>query len=44
MKLQIYVPHIGLLNRIFRRENGKFDNIGYVPVIYFVATKGTIFN
>ena len=33
-----------MLNRIFRRENGKNLKIGWVPVIFFVATKGTIFN
>ena len=33
-----------MLNRIFGRANGKFYKIGWVLVIYFVATRGTIFN
>ena len=33
-----------MLNRIFRRENGKSFKIGWVPVILFDATQGTIFN
>ena len=33
-----------MLNRIFRRANGKNFKIGWVPVIFFVATQGTIFN
>ena len=33
-----------MLSRIFRRANGKNFNIGWVPVIFFVATQGTIFN
>ena len=32
-----------MLNRIFGRANGKFYKIGWVPMIYFVATMGTIF-
>ena len=33
-----------MLNGIFRRPNGKNFKIGWVPVIFFVATQGTIFN
>ena len=33
-----------MLNRIFDRSNGKYYKISWVPVIYFVATQGTIFN
>ena len=33
-----------MLNRIFSRANGNFYKIGWVQVIYFVSTRGTIFN
>ena len=33
-----------MLNRIFGRENGRSFKIGWVPVIFFVDTQGTIFN
>ena len=33
-----------MLNIIFRRDNGKSFKIGWVPVIFFVATQTTIFN
>ena len=33
-----------MLNRIFRRANGNNFKIGWVPVIFCVATQGTIFN
>ena len=33
-----------MLNRIFGRANGKSFKIGWVLVIFFVATQGTIFN
>ena len=33
-----------MLNRIFGRANGKSFKFGWIPVIYHVATKGTIFN
>ena len=33
-----------MLNHIFRRANGNNFKIGWVPVIFFVATQGTIFN
>ena len=33
-----------MLNRIFGRANGKSFKMGWIPVIYFVATQGTIFN
>ena len=33
-----------MLNGIFGRENGKSFKIGWILVIFFVATKGTIFN
>ena len=32
------------LNQIFGQGNGKFYKTGWVPVIYFVGTRGTIFN
>jgi len=33
-----------MLNKIFGRVNGKSFKMGWIPVIYFVATQGTIFN
>ena len=33
-----------MLNRIFGRAHGKSFKIGWIPVIFFVATQGTIFN
>ena len=33
-----------MLNRIFGRANGKNFKIGWIPVIFFIATQGTIFN
>ena len=33
-----------MLNRTFGRANGKSFKIGWIPVIFFVATQGTIFN
>ena len=33
-----------MLNRIFGRANGKNFKLSWVPVIFFVATQGTIFN
>ena len=33
-----------MLNRIFEKADGKNFKIGWVPVIFFVATQGTIFN
>ena len=33
-----------MLNRIFGRSHGKRFKIGCIPVIFFVATQGTIFN
>ena len=33
-----------MLNRIFGRANGKSFKIGWISVIVFVATQGTIFN
>ena len=33
-----------MLNRIFWRANGKHYKLSWVPVIFFVATQGTIFN
>ena len=33
-----------MLNKIFGRENGKSFKIGWIPIIFFVATQGTIFN
>ena len=31
-------------NRIFNRENGRFYKMSWIPLIYYVATQGTIFN
>ena len=33
-----------MLNRIFERTNGKNFKLSWVPIIFFVATQGTIFN
>ena len=33
-----------MLNKIFGRANGKSFKISWVPVIFFVATQGTIYN
>ena len=33
-----------MLKRIFGSANGRNFKIGWVPVIFFVATQGTIFN
>ena len=33
-----------MLNKFFGRDNGKSFKMGLIPVIYFVATQGTIFN
>ena len=33
-----------MLNKIFGRAHGKSFKIGWIPVIFFVATQGTIFN
>ena len=33
-----------MLNRSFGRAHGKSFKIGWIPVIFFVATQGTIFN
>ena len=33
-----------MLNRIFGKANGKIFKFGWIPVIYHVATQGTIFN
>ena len=33
-----------MLNIIFGREIGKSFKLGWIPVIYYVATQGTIFN
>ena len=33
-----------MLNIIFGKANGKIFKMGWIPVIYFVATQGTIFN
>ena len=43
----LYTPYrvIALmLNKIFGRANGKIFKLGWIPVIYYVATQGTIFN
>ena len=33
-----------MLNMIFGQANGKYYKLSWVPVIFFVATQGTIFN
>ena len=33
-----------MLNRIFGRAHGKIFKLGWVPIIFYVATQGTIFN
>ena len=33
-----------IINRVFGRAHGKSFKIGWIPVIFFVATQGTIFN
>ena len=33
-----------MLNKIFRRAHGKSFKLGWVPIIFYVATQGTEFN
>ena len=33
-----------MLNRIFGRAHGKNFQLGWIPIIFYVATQGTIFN
>ena len=33
-----------MLNRIFGRENGRLFKLEWVPIMFFIATEGTIFN
>ena len=33
-----------MLNKIYGRVDAKTDKFGYIPMIYYVAMKGTIFN
>ena len=33
-----------MLNRIFGRAHGKSFKLGWIPIIFYVATQGTIFN
>ena len=33
-----------MLNRIFRRAHGKSFKLEWVPIIFYVATQGTVFN
>ena len=33
-----------MLNRIFGRAHEKSFKIGWIPIIFYVATQGTIFN
>ena len=33
-----------MLNRIFGRAHGKSFKIGWIPIIFYVATQGTVFN
>ena len=33
-----------MLNRIFGRAHGKSFKLGWVPIIFYVATQGTVFN
>ena len=33
-----------MLNRIFGQENGRLYKLSWIPLIYYVAFEGTIFN
>ena len=33
-----------MLNRMFGRAHGKSIKLGWIPIIFYVATQGTIFN
>ena len=33
-----------MLNRIFGRAHGRFFKLEWMPIIFYVATQGTIFN
>ena len=33
-----------MLNRLFGRSDGKFDKIGWIPLMYHVTMEGTILN
>ena len=33
-----------MLNRVFGRAHGKIFKLGWIPIIFYVATQGTIFN
>ena len=33
-----------MLNRVFGRAHGKSFKLGWIPIIFYVATQGTIFN
>ena len=33
-----------MLNRIFGRAHGKSFKLGWVPIVFYVATQGTVFN
>ena len=33
-----------MLNRVFGRAHGKIFKLGWIPIIFYVATQGTVFN
>ena len=33
-----------MLNRIFGRAHGRFFKLEWIPIIFYVATQGTVFN
>ena len=33
-----------IMNRVFGRAHGKSFKLGWIPIIFYVATEGTIFN
>ena len=33
-----------MLNRVFGRAHGKSFKLGWIPIIFYVATQGTVFN
>ena len=33
-----------MLNKVFGRAHGKSFKLGWIPIIFYVATQGTVFN